>query len=290
RKFDEIVAFSEIEKFIDTPAKRYSSGMYVRLAFAVAAHLEPEILLVDEVLAVGDVAFQQKCMRKMQDVAKQGRTVLFVSHSMAAISMLCTRAILLEQGRITSSDRPLKVIDKYISPLGRPAISKEAELFFKDILRKKAQITSIRISRAEGKPSSKFDIYDTIRVNIGFTLRKHFPNIFVGCTIRNSIGQVVYATNDMDWVNYKTPKMKGVFPKEPGSYKASVTLPAPLLHPGIYELICLLNIPNVGRVDFQDEIFVEVTDIKGSFVSFPFERDGVLALPLEWHVEQTEKS
>ena len=99
RKFDEIVDFSGVEKYIDTPVKRYSSGMYVRLAFAIAAHLEPEILIIDEVLAVGDAEFQQKCLGKMQDVSnKQGRTVLFVSHSMAAIKQLCTKAILLEQG------------------------------------------------------------------------------------------------------------------------------------------------------------------------------------------------
>jgi lipopolysaccharide transport system ATP-binding protein len=102
RKFDEIVAFSEVEKFIDTPLKHYSTGMQMRLAFAVAAHLEPEILLVDEVLAVGDAAFQKKCLGKMGDVAKQGRTVLFVSHSMAAVSVLCTNAIVLDGGRIST--------------------------------------------------------------------------------------------------------------------------------------------------------------------------------------------
>ena len=102
RKFDEIVAFSEIEKFLDTPVKRYSSGMYVRLAFAVAAHLEPEILIVDEVLAVGDYAFQKKCLGKMHDVASgDGRTILFVSHNMGALAQLCERGVLLEQGRVT---------------------------------------------------------------------------------------------------------------------------------------------------------------------------------------------
>ena len=99
-KFDEIVAFSEIEKFIDTPVKRYSSGMYVRLAFAVAAHLEPEILLIDEVLAVGDAAFQKKCLGKMSDIAKHGRTVLFVSHNTAAMLNLCERGIFIERGRV----------------------------------------------------------------------------------------------------------------------------------------------------------------------------------------------
>ncbi len=113
RKFDEIVDFAEIEKFIDTPVKRYSSGMYVRLAFAVAAHLEPEILLVDEVLAVGDVAFQKKCLGKMDDVSKEGRTVLFVSHNMAAIQHLCDRAILFDMGMLSHSGTTSETIEIY---------------------------------------------------------------------------------------------------------------------------------------------------------------------------------
>jgi lipopolysaccharide transport system ATP-binding protein len=115
RKFDEIVAFSEVEQFIDTPVKRYSSGMYVRLAFAVAAHLEPEILLVDEVLAVGDTEFQKKCLGKMHDVAEGGRTVLFVSHNMAAVLSLCSRAVLLHDGRVTQSGAANDVVDQYLS-------------------------------------------------------------------------------------------------------------------------------------------------------------------------------
>lgn len=115
RKFDEIVAFSEVEKFLDTPVKRYSSGMYVRLAFGVAAHLEPDILLVDEVLAVGDAAFQQKCLGKMGNVVNEGRTVLFVSHNMAAIASLCTRGLLLEGGRLKLSDSPQLVIEEYLA-------------------------------------------------------------------------------------------------------------------------------------------------------------------------------
>jgi homopolymeric O-antigen transport system ATP-binding protein len=115
RKFDEIVAFSEVEKFLDTPVKRYSSGMYVRLAFGVAAHLEPEILLVDEVLAVGDATFQKKCLGKMGNVVQEGRTVLFVSHNMAAIASLCTRGILLDGGRLKLSSSPQLVIEEYLS-------------------------------------------------------------------------------------------------------------------------------------------------------------------------------
>ena len=117
RKFDEIVAFADVEKFLDTPVKRYSSGMYVRLAFAVAAHLEPEILIIDEVLAVGDAEFQRKCLGKMQDVAGSGRTVLFVSHNMAAITSLCHRALLLADGKITLEGKTAEVVAHYSSTL-----------------------------------------------------------------------------------------------------------------------------------------------------------------------------
>jgi len=115
RKFDEIVAFAEVEKFLDTPVKFYSSGMYVRLAFAVAAHLEPEILIVDEVLAVGDAAFQKKCLGKMEDVSREGRTVLFVSHNMAAIQNLCSRIVLLQHGKVRAFGNPSNTIQIYLS-------------------------------------------------------------------------------------------------------------------------------------------------------------------------------
>lgn len=114
RKFDEIVAFAEMEKFLDTPVKRYSSGMYVRLAFAVAAHLEPEILIIDEVLAVGDAEFQKKCLGKMDEVAKHGRTVLFVSHNMQAIRLLCSRCVLLRHGNVVASGEPVDVTSSYM--------------------------------------------------------------------------------------------------------------------------------------------------------------------------------
>lgn len=114
RKFDEIVAFSEVEQFLDTPVKHYSSGMYLRLAFAVAAHLEPEILIVDEVLAVGDAEFQRKCLGKMKNVASEGRTVLFVSHNMSAVQRLCSRVLLLNQGRITAEGTPIAMVQHYL--------------------------------------------------------------------------------------------------------------------------------------------------------------------------------
>src|SRR5581483_6721130 len=116
RKFDAIVDFAEVEKFIDTPVKHYSSGMYLRLAFAVAAHLEPEILIVDEVLAVGDATFQKKCLGKMDEVSKQGRTVLFVSHNMVAVEKLCTRGILLDHGHVAFDGPAMDAIEMYLTP------------------------------------------------------------------------------------------------------------------------------------------------------------------------------
>lgn len=117
RKFDEIVAFAEIEKFLDTPVKRYSSGMYVRLAFAVAAHLEPEILIVDEVLAVGDVQFQKKCIGKMEEVGKQGRTILFVSHNLGVVQSLCTRGVLLGRGTVLADDTASVAVSTYLKTI-----------------------------------------------------------------------------------------------------------------------------------------------------------------------------
>src|SRR5262249_34406094 len=127
-KFDEIVAFAEVERFLDTPVKRYSSGMYVRLAFSVAAHLEPEILIVDEVLAVGDAEFQRKCLGKMQDVAsKKGRTVLFVSHNMAAIESMCSSALMLVEGRCVTQGNTTAVLQYYLRDVSRASAMPLAE-------------------------------------------------------------------------------------------------------------------------------------------------------------------
>lgn len=149
RQFAEIVAFAEIEKFLDTPVKRYSSGMYVRLAFAVAAHLEPEILLVDEVLAVGDAAFQKKCLGKMGEVAQEGRTVLFVSHNMGSIDALCRTAIFLDQGRVASGGQAREIISVYLSSL-----DEASQCSLRDrtdrIGTGKARITSVCITNEDG--------------------------------------------------------------------------------------------------------------------------------------------
>ncbi len=195
RKFDEIVAFAEIEKFLDTPVKRYSSGMYVRLAFAVAAHLEPEILLVDEVLAVGDAAFQKKCLGKMGDVAKEGRTVLFVSHNMAAIESLCQRSILLESGSVTCTGSTSSVIKLYLETVLPSAI--ERVHFAHRVERtgsSNVRLTSFHVENAQGERLSVLSSgQDTVfvfgfscpdgetpkRVDMGFSVHYGSQTLFV---------------------------------------------------------------------------------------------------------------
>ena len=284
RKFDEIVAFADIEKFIDTPVKHYSSGMYLRLAFAVAAHLDPEILLVDEVLAVGDAAFQNKCLGKMGAVAKEGRTVLFVSHNMQAISMLCDIALLLDGGAIAARGPTADVIETYLSQLRKGMDGQGADVSFPDDPDAAAQIQWIRVVDVTGVPSLGHGILDPIRVELGFKLRRAFANLFVGCTVLTGGGQIVYTTNEMDWSNYTSSEMNGIWPKEPGEYEASVTLPAPLLHAGVYEFWLTLSTPGRGNLVSRRGIFIEVTDA-GSFASFPFKRRGLLAVPIPWRVE-----
>lgn len=182
RKFDEIVAFAEIEKFLDTPVKHFSSGMYVRLAFAVAAHLEPEILIVDEVLAVGDGEFQKKCLGKMQDVAGSGRTVLFVSHSMAAVSSLCGRAILLSGGRITFEGSASATIESYTQGSGE-----NYSLTFKaDATR--PRITGIKVDRAALRSRN-------VVVEIQFESPWPLQTPIGGIVLRSPLGEPIWGSN-----------------------------------------------------------------------------------------------
>ena len=173
RKFDEIVAFAEVERFLDTPVKRYSSGMYVRLAFAVAAHLEPEILIVDEVLAVGDAQFQKKCLGKMEDVSKQGRTVLFVSHNMGTISSLCNQAILLENGQVANIGLPSEIILNYytsghLSP-SRVDFTKTNKKIGDDY----AELLEAHIENSQGNVVSEVDMSEDFFVSMKFRILKH---------------------------------------------------------------------------------------------------------------------
>ncbi|MBW4649276.1 MAG: ABC transporter ATP-binding protein [Kastovskya adunca ATA6-11-RM4] len=190
KKFDEIVSFAEVEKFLDTPVKRYSSGMYVRLAFAVAAHLEPEILVVDEVLAVGDAAFQQKCLGKMEEVGKEGRTVLFVSHNIGAIRALCKSGILLSEGTLVANDLIDNVITNYISS---PVSCSDTYIAEKNL--EKPHFRKIEISQGERISGNAFAIDQPIRIKFHVE-RLEKKEIIIGIVIRNSQGLWIHHSSD----------------------------------------------------------------------------------------------
>ncbi len=189
KKFDEIVAFSEVEKFLDTPMKRYSSGMYVRLAFAVAAHLEPEILLVDEVLAVGDAAFQKKCLGKMGDVAREGRTILFVSHNLQAIRSLCPRSIFLNNGEVISDATTEKSLSHYSQFLRGLQIDEKTAIN-NELLRRgggNIRITNISIQDVNGNACYSFDMGDNIRFKISYKVFVEMRGLSVYVALRSGI-------------------------------------------------------------------------------------------------------
>lgn len=260
RKFDEIVAFAEIEKFIDTPVKHYSSGMYLRLAFAVAAHLEPDILLVDEVLAVGDAAFQKKCLGKMQDVARQGRTILFVSHNMAALEHLCQKAIVLHEGKLLLSTGSKEAIDFYLHmtsrereasnshivdlshaagrPPGRPRLLKRLEFFSDDdkplsgTLRMGASFKALVYFRLE-KPTSSFDACLV------------FDNLY---------GQHVFVAHSL----FEPEHRQGEFV---GDQIFVCEIPSLTLVPGKYKLWITLAVPRGEEVDrVEDAAYLTVIE------------------------------
>ena len=207
RKFDEIIAFAEVEKFIDTPVKRYSSGMYVRLAFAVAAHLEPEILIVDEVLAVGDIAFQRKCLNKMQGVGLAGRTVLFVSHNIAAVSRLCERVILLDQGKIVCDGRADKVLSHY----SRVNFMTSSEREWKDTAEAPGneivRLRSIRVRTKDGLSTDTIDIRNPVGIEMVYDVLKAGHVLVPNYHFHNEHGTCAFILHDLspEWRHRQRP-------------------------------------------------------------------------------------
>ncbi len=228
RKLDEIVAFAEVERFIDTPVKRYSTGMYLRLAFAVAAHLETEILLVDEVLAVGDAQFQQKCMGKMGDVASQGRTVLFVSHNMAAVAKLCQRVMLLDGGRILDIGEPMDIISRYVFR-GRTEARYEIQEHQHNRGSREAEIREARIRGSDGAPRSEFLIGDPIVLEVVYEAKRDFSDgIAFWVIICAYDGTPILAAHQND---------SGYMPSRQGTHVMTITIRGPALLPGNYTTI-----------------------------------------------------
>lgn len=214
KNFDEIVAFAEVEKFLDTPVKRYSSGMYVRLAFAVAAHLEPEILIVDEVLAVGDAAFQKKCLGKMKDVGKEGRTVLFVSHNMGAVKLLCQKAILLDQGSVAQIGRASYVTEAYVNIQNSYESDKSGNWYKVDFDKLyKHQIQGFAITGIEllnfndNTSSSGVRTGDPFVIRIKYTASRKFVAPAFVVSIKDHLGQKLVRLSTMPISGYRILKI-----------------------------------------------------------------------------------
>jgi len=282
RKFDEIVDFAGVEKFLDTPVKRYSSGMYVRLAFAVAAHLEPEILVVDEVLAVGDAEFQKKCLGKMKDVAGHGRTVLFVSHNMGAIRKLCPNALLLEDGYIKSYGDAEKIVHKYMYSNHK----EDTEIILDGancIDRNGIKLIYCAVSGSKSGKNKTFRTGEEIEIQCAFEDKIGISNARLVLTLLNVDGDIVLASTDHN-------VRKDVVNK-PGSYLSKCTIPAWLLNNGTYYLRIRFGVP--GQV-----MLIEDTDLLTFSVEGPTPHGsdydvrwpGVVCPKLDWKfMEITDK-
>lgn len=226
RKFDEIVAFSELEKFLDTPVKHYSSGMYTRLAFAVAVHLEPEILIVDEVLAVGDFDFQKKCLGKMKDVSKSGRTVLFVSHNTGAIRALCDRAIWLFEGQVKMDGTPATVLPNYLRQDAQLAERKWCDPATAPMFGEAVLLHAVRVVNKHGRPNTVFDVKEPIEIQIDYSVleKRHCMNLFL--FFYDESGNTIFFSID----NLDSPWQES--PQPTGMYRASCIIPENLLNEG----------------------------------------------------------
>jgi lipopolysaccharide transport system ATP-binding protein len=243
-RFDEIVAFAEIERFLDTPVKRYSSGMYVRLAFAVAAHLEPDILIVDEVLAVGDAQFQKKCLGKMEEVAsKKGRTILFVSHQMGMITSLCQRAILLEGGRIVFDGSAGETVAKYYARDGGTPFAVDYSKLPKKIGDQYATLTQAWIEDMNGNKTGEVDIRSAFKIRMQYVLDRSAPELPApNFHIYNTQGQCAFVCGGL-----------GASEGDGGSYEAMCVVPGNLLNNDTYFIDLALTFMNSGlHVSFHE--------------------------------------
>ena len=289
RKFDEIVSFAGVEKFIDTPVKRYSSGMYVRLAFAIAAHLDPEILIVDEVLAVGDAEFQKKCLGKMGDVAGEGRTVLFVSHNMNMITRLCRQSILLSNGNIIQSGLSEEVVKSYLIEKSTSLTHKRWNNRLTAPGDEIARLHSISLCDQYGNSIEKVNINEPFLIEVEYW---NFQSKLKPTVILHFIdgqGTTLFATND--WNDEKWWKT----PRRPGLVKSRCCIPANLLTEGLHNILLAVGTynPNLIPALERDVISFMVTDdTKNSFDSSKYYGSnwpGVVKPYLVWNVIMQEE-
>jgi lipopolysaccharide transport system ATP-binding protein len=276
RKFDEIVDFADVSTFLDTQVKFYSSGMYMRLAFSVAAHLEPEILLVDEVLAVGDSAFQKKCIGKMGNVAREGRTVLFVSHNLAVVNQLCGRVFLLDEGRIVKSGTPEDVVAAYIGT------GESAEVEWRGAERgtSRSSILSIdaaRISDQYGQPTATLESHAAFHLEIDYTVRESIQEfVRVGFVLRTLHGITVFDSYDVDSLQVPGPRL-------PGTFRARCRIEGGFLNPGRYVVSIAADVPHRMSLAFLHDVMtldIEETHVLQTGVYA--EREGIVRPRAEW--------
>lgn len=281
QRFDEIVEFAGVQKFVETPVKRYSSGMYVRLAFSVAAHLEPEILLVDEVLAVGDLEFQRRCLGKMESIGREGRTVLFVSHNMPAVARLCPRALLIEGGRLALDGDSTDVLAAYVGS----GVGNAAERRWGDPASapgdEHARLRSVRVVNRSGDLAAVVDVREDTGIEIAFDVLKRELPIRPQLMLVNEQG--VHAFNAMD------PDSRWDEPVAPGSYATTAWIPGNLLNEGLMVVSVFLSTPAPGKTVQhaveRDAVAFQVTDpIEGDSAkgSWSGQWHGAVRPLLEW--------
>ena len=281
RKFEEIVAFSEVEQFIDTPVKRYSSGMYLRLAFAVAAHLEPEILVVDEVLAVGDAEFQRKCMGKMSDVAQAGRTVLFVSHNMSAVLRLTEETLVLDKGHLVYRASTPQAVDYYMAS----GFTGTGERIWTadEIPAEAAPFTpcAIRLRDTKGQVVDTLRSTEPITVEVEYRLVQAITGLRVGIYLLTMRGEYVFTSFDLD--DPQQFEQLGV--RQAGLYISRCTIPANTLNEGRYVLAVNASAFRVKRYFWDDHALAFTVDATGApGKQWPEPRMGPLRPSLDWEI------
>jgi lipopolysaccharide transport system ATP-binding protein len=280
-KFDEIVDFSGVEKFLDTPVKRYSSGMKVRLAFAVAAHLEPEILIIDEVLAVGDAEFQKKCLEKMEDVAGQGRTILFVSHNMNAVRQLCSKSLLLRHGKLEALGEVQDMINLYLEK--NQSSSRRGVATFEVDPDKDFQLVEARLTNDKLDPKSTFECEEEIKLFLTCRSKKHIPGLYGYLTIKDKDDNLLVETDTYDYL----PNVLEELPR--GISEIAITIPKRLLSPGQYYIY--LNFSSKQNMDgFHVESPGNILsfDVVDSYTIRGNNRKSFLGTTLKWNLSLSE--
>jgi lipopolysaccharide transport system ATP-binding protein len=274
RRLDEIVAFAEIDRFLETPVKRYSSGMYVRLAFAVAAHLEPEILLVDEVLAVGDYAFQRKCLGKMHDVSRAGRTILFVSHNLTAVTSLCTRAVWLDQGRIAREGTPGEIVAAFLTAgLSRDHVREwDAESAPQT---PRVRLRAVRLIPRTSEVGRPIDVRTPLDLEVEFDKCRADGETNVGVYLANIQGVCLF--------NTVSPQCGG----PAGRYRAVVRIPGDLLNNGLHRVRVMLAHDLSPQVDLDGVLMFEVHELERT-IAAQGEWAGAVRPRLDWSVVGVE--